>query len=297
MNATGLALLAYAWWGLVPAYWKLLGAFAATELILYRILLSLAFLLPFGWADNRWARVRALVTCRRTLLGLVLSGSLIGFNWFLYVWAIGDHRIVEASLGYFLNPLVNVALGALVLKERMSPGQRVACGFAGAGAVLLTFAAGVFPWVAVLLALSFSAYGLTRKLLGVETVAGTIIETAWLAPLAVVSLFWMYRQGHGHAFTATKAELLILLAAGVVTTVPLLAFAEAAKRLSMSELGFLQFLSPTLQFLLGVFVYAEPFKATQWAAFALIWVGLALFVRDMRLRKRSASPPLAKPLA
>lgn len=265
----------------MPAYWKLLGAFPARELILYRILLALAFLAPLGW--NRRALLRALPF--RSFLGLAASGALIGFNWFLYVWAVGNNRVVEASLGYFLNPLVNVALGTLLLGETLTRGLRVACALAVAGAALLTFAHGELPWVAILLALSFSLYGLSRKLLNVDTISGTFAETLLLAPFAALALGLLYQQGQGHAPSATATEWAILLAAGVVTTVPLLAFAEAARRLTFSELGLLQFLSPTLQFLLGVFVYREPFSPLQWLAFALIWAGLAFFALDRRHTK------------
>jgi chloramphenicol-sensitive protein RarD len=278
MNPASLAVFAYAWWGFVPLYWKELLAFPATELILYRVLLSTLFLFPFFLPARRRTELMAILRHPRTLFGLLASGSLIGFNWFLYVWAVNNGHVIDSSLGYFINPLMNVALGTLLLKEIMSSRQRWACALATLGVLLLAWSTGSFPWIALLLALSFALYGLSRKLLAVPTIPGTFVETVILTVPAGLALGFLYFQAQGHGLSATPREWITLAFCGAVTTIPLLAFAEAAKRMSLSVMGFFQFISPSIQFLLGVFVFREPFGLTQWLSFALIWVGLALFL-------------------
>ncbi len=273
-----LAILAYGWWGLVPLYWKRLAAFPAEELILYRVLLSSLFLAPFFLTSENRSTLRQLLTTPRTLWGLVLSGLLIGGNWYLYVWAVNHGHVVDASLGYFINPLVNVALGMLLLKETMNRAQKIACGFALTGVLLLTATTGTFPWIALLLAFSFAFYGLLRKILAVPTIPGTFFETIFLSLPCLLALTYFYQNGSGHAPSATGSEWAWMTLCGVVTTVPLLAFAEAAKKMPLSVLGFFQFLSPSIQFLLGVFLYQEPFGLGQWASFAFIWLALLIFL-------------------
>lgn len=287
MTPASLAVLAYAWWGLVPIYWKLLIAFPAQELILYRVLLSSLFLMPFFLRGPRKAELRKLLFSRRSLVGLLASGLLIGFNWYLYVWAVNSGHVVETSLGYFINPLMNVALGMLILGEKMRRNQKIACGFAAVGALVLAISTGTFPWIALALALSFALYGLTRKMLSLPTVPATFLETLFLSLPAGIALAFLYKLGHGHAPSAHAGELALLLFCGIVTTVPLLAFAEAAKGMPLSVLGFFQFIAPSLQFLLGVFVFKEPFGLHQWLSFSLIWIGLAFFIVDLWKRSRA----------
>ncbi len=284
MNPAFLAIFAYAWWGFVPVYWKQLAAFSSEELILYRVLLSAAFLFPlYFWTK----RTQQRLNLAKVALPLTLSGLLIGFNWYLYVWAVNHDRVVEASLGYFLNPLMNVALGTLLLKERMHVALRWACGFAAAGAALLAFSQEAIPWVALLLASSFAFYGLLRKQIGVHTISGTFFETTLLTIPATLALGFLFTQEKSYLPEANHLELWWLLLAGVITTMPLLAFAEAAKGMTLSALGFFQFLSPSIQFLLGVFYYKEPFATKQWLAFSLIWIGLGIFLMDLRRNRRS----------
>lgn len=292
MSPAYLAILAYVWWGLSPIYWKLLTAFPASELILYRVLLSSAFLMPFFLRGTKREALRQILLNPRAVAGLLTTGILIGGNWYLYVWAVNNGHLVESSLGYFINPLMNVALGLLVLGESMRRNQKIACLFAAAGAAILAWSTGIFPWISLLLALSFALYGLLRKILAAPTIPGTFFETLVLTIPAGVALGWMYKQGLGHGTSATFGEWALMALSGIVTTVPLLAFAEAAKRMPLSVLGFFQFISPSLQFLLGVFVYKEPFGLHQWLSFALIWVGLAFFLVDLaRRQKHSAARP------
>ncbi len=284
MSPTSLAILAYGWWGLVPLYWKLLARFSSEELILFRILLSFVFLLLLCLLRPAYRKFGPILSSPRLLLGLTASGTLIGFNWYLYVWAVNHGHVIDASLGYFLNPLVNVALGTLLLKERMSPQQKIACALASIGAGILAWQVGGVPWISLLLALSFALYGLLRKTLQVSTIPGTFWETLLLSLPALWGLLWMGERLHFPA--ATGGELLVLAFCGIVTTVPLLAFAEAAKHMPFSLLGFFQFISPSLQFLLGFFVFHEPFTPLQWLAFAFIWMGLAVFVVHLRRENR-----------
>lgn len=283
MNPTALAIIAYAWWGFVPVYWKLLQSFPSKELILYRILLSTVFLLPFFFLKSIGPKIP---WTRKNILGLFASGLLIGFNWFLYVWSVNHGHVVDASLGYFLNPLINVALGTLVFRDKMKNLQKIACALAALGVGLLVLHTGNFPWIAFLLASSFAMYGLVRKILHVPTIRGTFVETMLLTPVALLGLYWLWQHGYSHFPQATSKELWLLSLAGIVTTVPLLAFAESAKYLTLSTMGFFQFISPSLQFLLGVFVYHESFGGIQWAAFSFIWMGLLLFLVDLRSPKR-----------
>jgi chloramphenicol-sensitive protein RarD len=277
-----LAIIAYAWWGVVPLYWKQLKSFPAEELILYRVLLSSLFLLPFFWFSKGHLQIG-----KRKLLGLFASGSLIGFNWYLYVWAVNHNHVVDASLGYFLNPLINVALGKFLLNEKMNRNQGFACALAAFGSGILAISTGSFPWIALLLATSFALYGFIRKKLHVSTISGTFFETTFLAFPTLIGLVIYYQLGLGYAPQASKIDWIWLSATGIVTTIPLLAFAEAAKGMALSSLGFFQFISPSIQFLLGIFVYHEPFSLFQWISFAFIWMGLGFFFLDLRNQKKS----------
>ncbi|HEY8280427.1 MAG TPA: EamA family transporter RarD [Bdellovibrionota bacterium] len=281
MSPASLAVLAYAWWGLVPIYWKQLSLFSSEELILYRILISAVSLLPVLVYRKELSKWLAILRSPSQALGCLAASLLIGFNWYLYIWAVGHGRVVESSLGYFLNPLVNVALGTLALGERMNGAQKTACALAALGVSLLAFQTGAFPWVSVLLALSFGFYGFVRKLLNLPTLAATFAETIVLTIPSILAIVWMSRQGLTHWAAAPASSLAWLSLSGIVTTVPLLAFTEAVKFLPLTFLAFLQFLSPTLQFLLGVLVFHEPFGLARCLSFGLIWVGIVVFLWDL----------------
>lgn len=285
-----LALFAYASWGLVPAYWMQVPHFTSWELIAWRVLLSFASCLPILAWRREFHSLFRLLRAPSSCFALLGTAFLIGFNWSLYIWAVTNGHIVESSLGYFLNPLLNMALGTALLKEKMSPLQWLAFSLAAAGVAWLTWAAGSLPWIALLLALSFALYGLGRKLLRLPTLPATTAEAFFLAPVALGALFFLStREGGLHGAGAPASEWLWLSLAGLVTTIPLLAFAEAAVQLPLTVLGFVQFVSPSLQFLLGVGVYGEPFTATRALGFALIWAGLGFFLADLGRRRRRAS--------
>lgn len=281
MNPTSLAIFAYIWWGFVPVYWKLLKDFPAEELILYRVLFSAIFLLALIYHTKKWRAFLSLKENRKTIVGLLISGLLIGLNWFLYVWAVNNGHVVDASLGYFMNPILNMALGAFLLKENLRKWQKVASIFALLGTLLLVYFTGVFPWIALVLAFSFAFYGLIRKKVKVDTLSGTLWETILLTPPCFLVLLWLAATQQSYVPSANNSALIILTFSGAITTIPLLAFAEAAKSLTLTTMGFIQFISPTIQFLLGIFVFHELFDLPRFFAFMMIWAGLGFFLLDL----------------
>lgn len=271
---------AFGWWGVAPFYFKALDQVAPTEILAHRIvwsLVSLALLLAIqGRLGSTWGLARD----RRTLLTMALTACLITVNWGVFIWSIAVERLVEASLGYFINPLVNVLLGFVFLRERLRPLQWAAVGLAAAGVGWLTLGHGGVPWIALVLAGSFGLYGLLRKTAKPSGVPGLAIETALLLPVAVVYLLWLEGRGtlaFGHTGTGT---LLLLLAAGPVTALPLVWFAEGARRLRYATMGFLQYLAPTGQLLVAVLAFGEPFGQDRMVAFGFIWCGLFLYSLD-----------------
>jgi chloramphenicol-sensitive protein RarD len=265
-------------WGLLPIFFKLLHHVAPIEVVAQRVLWSLV-LMVILMAARRDMALRGIFRQPRPLVALTASAMLIACNWLTYVWAVNNGHVIAASLGYFLNPLVNVALGVLVLGERLRLGQKVAIGLAAAGVVIMAAAALTTLWISVVLALSFAFYGLIRKLTPVSASVGLGAETLILAPLAGAALFWVSANG-GVSWGTDGVTTGLLIASGAVTTVPLLLFAVAAQRLSMSTLGLAQYLAPSLQFLAGVLLYGEKLTHGQMLSFGLIWLGLVLFASD-----------------
>ena len=285
---------AFVVWGLFPLYWRLLAQVPSLQIIAHRIVWSA--LLVVGWLGAtqglRWWR--ALAARPRVLPTLALTSVLIAFNWGLYIWAVNAGHVVESSLGYFINPLVNVLLGVLVLKERLRPVQWLAVACAALGVAWLTWQAGRAPWIALGLAASFGLYGLFRKLVAVDAVAGLGAESVFLFLPALVFLGWC-EAGHGGGFLAPSAlggwslgaDLLLVLG-GAVTALPLIGFAYGVRRIPLSLVGLFQYIAPTLQFLIGVLVFREPFDAAHAAGFAAIWAGLLLFAGEGAWRARRA---------
>ncbi len=280
------ALAAFLWWGLGPLYWKAVEVLPPTELLAHRVLWSLGLLAALLGFRRRFAELAGVLRDRRALGTLAVTTVLIGVNWFTYIWAMDADRVLEASLGYYINPLVNVLLGVAFLRERLSRAQGWAVVLAAAGVALLTAEVGRVPWVALVLAGTFGFYGLLRKTVAAGPQVGLAVETALLAPLAAA---WLVRTGAAgdaawpHA--AAWLQVLVVLAS-VVTVAPLVWFTHGARRLPLSTLGLLQYIAPTLQFLLAVFAFHEPFTRAHLAAFLLIWVGLAIFTHDLRRRLR-----------
>jgi len=284
---------AYGLWGVLPIYFKALGGVAAVDIVAHRILWSLPFLALLLFVGRGWSQVRQALRRRRTLLLLLSTATLIGVNWLLYVYAVTSGHILAASLGYYLNPLANVLLGRFILKERLSWLQWVAIAIAAAGIMALAVGALGQLWISLTLCISFATYGLLRKIALVDAVAGLAIETALLFPLAIGWLAWRFAAGVPVLGAAANVTAL-LVAAGVVSTTPLLLFTAAARRLPYSTLGMLQFLAPTLQFLCAVWLYGEAFGQAHAIAFGAIWAALGLYMFEL-IRAPRASPPPQPP--
>lgn len=278
-HARGLAygVAAYGLWGFMPLYIKAVSAAPVLEVLSHRIVWALALLLTLTWRQGQLAGFRAAFRPGRGLAILCVSTVAIAANWLVYIFAVVHGRMLEASLGYYINPLVNVLLGVIVLHERLERPVKVAVAIATVGVLWLALRAGHLPWISLVLAASFGTYGLMRKLAPMGAVVGLAVETALLLPFAGGYLVWA-AAAHRAAFLSGPRSLdLLLLLAGPVTALPLLLFAGAARRLELSALGLLQYLSPTVQFLLAVLVYGEPFDAARAVAFGFIWTALVLF--------------------
>lgn len=267
-------------WGVVPVYWKQMQGVSAFELITHRIAWSLLFLLGVLWWQKSLRALRPAFTEPRTLGLNLLSSVLLAINWVVYIWAVNSGHVIESSLGYFLVPLVNVALGSLLLHERLRPPQWIAIGFAAAGVGVLLTRAGHVPWIAISLAVTWAGYGLLKKQSSLGSIAGLTAETILLFPLAAGLLLWWHHTGEGALGRVDLRLHLYILSVGVVTTIPLLLFAYGAQRIRLATLGLLQYLAPSVQFLIGWLVYREPFDAARLQAFSLIWCGLALYTVD-----------------
>ena len=287
---------AYVLWGIVPAFWKLLRDLSPIEILAHRLVWGVLALVAIAWRAGAVPAVRAALADRRTVAMMGLSGTLLVINWGVFIASVATDRLLDASLGYFIIPLISVALGMLVLHERPRRLQWLAIELAVAGVAILTWRVGHLPWISVVVALSFGSYGLVRKLARVETLAGSTVETALLAPVAAIYLAVLAARGDGQLGHATFGTQLLLLATGVVTVGPLLLFTSAARRLPLSTMGFLQFIGPTLQFVLAVAVYGEPFTRDQLIAFGCIWLGLAAFSVDLVQHTRASAAPPNRPV-
>lgn len=271
------AVAAYTAWGLFPIYWKLLHDVPAIQLINHRIVWSFVLLAIVIGVFRQWREFRAAVLAPKVLRIYGIAAVLVSLNWFTYVWAVNAGHIVETSLGYFINPLISIVFGVIILGERLRRWQWVAVGLAGCGVAYLTFDYGRLPWIALTLAVTFALYGLVKKLAPLNSVHGLALETGLLFVPAVGYLVFAEMAGGGaflHAGFRTNA---LLVGAGIATTVPLVLFASAARRIPLSWIGVLQYIAPTLQFLLGVAVYGETLTLHRLAGFGLVWAALAVF--------------------
>lgn len=281
------AVCAYVLWGILPLYFTHLSHIGALEVLVHRIVWSLVFVFALLAWKRQWAWLPALLRQPRVLGAFAASAVLLSGNWLLYIWSVQNGRLIDASLGYFITPLVNVMLGYTVLHERPRRAQWIALAIAGIGVLWLTVQDGRLPWIAILLALSFGAYGLLRKIATLGALEGLTLETMLLCPPALVALIaWWGRPGSFPA--AGLADNLWLLAAGPCTAVPLLLFAAGARRVSMTTLGLLQYIAPSIAFLLGIWVLHEPFSTGRLIGFVLIWVALVVYSADgWRIARRS----------
>jgi chloramphenicol-sensitive protein RarD len=283
-----LGLAAYAMWGAFPLFWPLLEPADAVELLAHRVAWSAAIMAVLAVALRKREPLDRILRDRRVLALLLAAACVVSVNWGVYIWSVNHEHVVEASLGYFINPLVTVLMGVLVLGERLRPLQWLSLAVAALAVVGLTIADGHAPYIALTLAFSFGTYGLLRKKADVGAVEGLTVETFLLAPLALGYVVWLQASGSGHAFSEGPGHLALLASAGLVTALPLLCFGGAATRVPLTTLGLLQYVAPTLQFLLGITVAGEPMSVSRWIGFAVIWAALAVFSIDsVRSRRQS----------
>ena len=283
-------LAAYGLWGLVPLYFKALARVPPAEVLAHRIIWSVVFLAALVSLGGRWPELVRCLRSGKILAALLTSTLLIAVNWFVFIYGVASGQLVEASLGYFINPLVSVLLGMAFLGERLRVGQLLALALAALGVVILAVATGRLPWIALTLATSFGLYGFVRKIIPVDGLTGLSVETTLLFPAAAGYLVYLGLAGEAAWGTIDRATDVLLPLSGVVTTVPLICFGQAARRLRLSTLGFLQYLSPSLAFLLAVGLFGEPFTPVQVTSFACIWTALALYSVDSVLGFRRRGP-------
>lgn len=283
------AALAFLCWGLFPIYFHALGDVPPMQILAHRVLWSLGFLMVVLLLLRQWKWL-ALVRQPKVFWSFVASALLLSANWLVYIWAVKNGHVLDASLGYFINPLVNIMFGFLVLKERMRPAQWCAIAIAALGVAWLTWQAGSVPWIALFLAASFGGYGLLRKTAALGALEGLSFETMVLFPFAAGYVVWLTMHGE-NAFLNAPSDTTrwLLVAAGPTTAIPLLLFASGARKIPLSILGLLQYLSPTLQFLLGVWLFHEAFNSTRAVGFVMIWAALALFAGEGLWRSRLAN--------
>jgi chloramphenicol-sensitive protein RarD len=284
------AAAAYTLWGLFPLYFRQLQHVGALEIVMHRSVWALAFVLVLLAATRRFAGLAPVLREPRKLGLFALSALLLSVNWLVYVWAANHGHVIDASLGYFINPLVSVLLGYIVLRERLRSLQWLAVALAAAGVLWLTIQAGQPPWIALTLAVSFGVYGLLRKTAPLGALEGLAVETMLLAPVATATLVWWTWRGESSVASGDISTWAWLLMSGPLTAVTLLLFAAGARGLRLATLGLMQYISPTLQFALGVWLFREPFDAARLIGFAAIWAGLALYTGEAVWRTRQAGP-------
>lgn len=279
------AIAAYSMWGIAPVYFKQLIVLPAAEILMHRVIWSALLLIGLIAALKQWPKVIAAFKNKRVMQILFVAGLLLGANWLLFIWAINNDHILDASLGYYINPLINIFLGRLFLGERLRTLQRVAVGLAVVGVAVLVFSYGHVPWIALVLAASFSVYGLLRKQVAVDSLPGLFIETLMLSPFAI--LYWVFfGSQYSNLFNNDISLNILILAAGIVTTAPLLCFTAAARRIMYSTLGFFQYIGPTLMFVLAVYLYGEPLEEARLVTFGFVWFALLLFSADSLVNYR-----------
>ncbi|MEH7386447.1 EamA family transporter RarD [Bacillus sp. JJ1521] len=273
--------IAYIAWGVLPLYWKIIDYIPAFEILAHRIVWSLVFVLMIILVSKKGKQfitsLKDIFKNKLKLVGILASSILITVNWATYIWAVNTNHIIDASLGYYINPLVSVLLGIIVLKERLMFWQGISFALAGLGVLILTIQFGSFPWVAITLALSFGFYGLTKKLVKLDSLLGLAMETMVVAPIALLYLTFLFKGGVDSFSGASVDVRLLLMGAGVITALPLLWFAAGANRIPLSVIGLLQYIAPTISLLLGVFLYHEHFTKVHFVTFLCIWTALLIY--------------------
>jgi chloramphenicol-sensitive protein RarD len=276
-KGTICTITAFFLWGIFPTYWKALQHVSSTQILAHRVVWSLVFVLVLLSIQRRWNEAKSVISFYPNVSIFLVTSFLLGGNWLIYIWAVNSNQIVEASLGYFINPLVNVCLGMVFLRERLYRSQFISVAIAFVGVLFLTLQYGRLPWIAFTLALTFGTYGLLRKTAKAESMVGLLFDTGFLAPIALLYLLFLAAHGSGALFSINLGTDVLLIEAGVVTAVPLLLFAYGARRIQYSTVGFLQYIAPTGQLLVGVLLYKEQFTRTHAISFGLVWVALLLY--------------------
>lgn len=283
------AIIAYIMWGILPLYWKLFNDVPAGEILSHRVVLSFVFMAVFVAVQRRWGDIRRIAASRSQLLSLTASGLLIAVNWLIFIWAVNNGHVVETSLGYYLNPLLNVLLAVVFLHEKPNRGQWLAIAIASAAVLIIAINYGRFPWIAISLAVSFGLYGLAKKKTIQDASVGLLSETAVVLPIALGYWIYLAVTGESTAWALSPSMFAGLLLSGAVTALPLLFFARAAARMSLSALGFVQYIGPTIMLLLSIFVFKETVSPVLLLGFALIWTALVVYaassVRSTKLAK------------
>jgi chloramphenicol-sensitive protein RarD len=278
---------AYFIWGLTPIYWRMIQHVPAIQLIGHRIAWSFILLSLVLFATRQWSKLRSLASERRIMRIYLVAAALVGCNWFIYVWAVNAGYIVEASLGYFINPLLSVLLGVIFLRERLRVFQWVAVGLAATGVIYLTVVYGRLPWIALGLAFTFGFYGLVKKTAPLSSLHGLTLETGILFVPSLIFLAYQDRLGQGAFLHTGIGSDLLMAGAGLVTTIPLLMFVSAARRIPLTTIGIMHYITPTCQFLIGVLIYREAFDATKALGFGIVWIGLIIFAVEGYLTHRA----------
>jgi chloramphenicol-sensitive protein RarD len=275
------AAWSYLIWGLLPIYWKLVDVVSSEEILANRVVWSFVFMVILLALTKKTSRLKEtlqqLWAHKKQLVALIIASLLISCNWFVYIWAVNSDHMIEASLGYYINPLVSVLLGLVILKEKLNIPQIASLVLATIGVLVLTLNYGSFPWISVTLAVSFGLYGLAKKMIKVDSAIGLTLETMMVTPLGVIYIVYLLLQGNSSFFTISPTIDILLIGAGVATATPLLLFAIGAQKIPLSTLGFLQYIAPTISLILGIFVYGEHFSKSHLLAFIFIWSALTIY--------------------
>ncbi len=290
----GAALLAFTLWGSIVLYWKALSHVSALEILAHRMFWSLVTITLIALLCRSFTEIRRTFHCKGLVLRAFLASSVIGGNWLLYIWSVTHEHVVEASLGYFINPLLSVLIGRLVLGEKMTRLQGLAIAIAAVGVTYSVIAYGDFPYIGLALACSFAIYGYIKKSIKVAVIPGFFLETCLLFPFACICLFWMESTGQSHFFSYTWQTQLLLMGTGLITAVPLLLFAYASKGVQLASMGLMQYLAPTINLLIGVYLFGEEVSTANQVMLICIWVGLALYtwcnIRHYQLTNKNINP-------
>jgi chloramphenicol-sensitive protein RarD len=283
-------------WGLFPIYFKALQDIAPGQILVHRMVWSLVFILGVLAWRKQWSWIGKVLRQPKVLAGFAASAIFLSSNWFIYIWAVNNGRVIDSSLGYFINPLVSVLMGFLLLHERLRPVQWAAVALAASGVAWLTWQSGQLPWIGLLLAATFGTYGLLRKTAALGALEGLSLETLLLFPFALGYLIVLTLNGHNDFLSASTSTQWLLVAAGPITAIPLLLFAAGARRIPLSMLGLLQYIGPSLQLLLGVWLYHEPFGGVRLIGFALVWSALGIYSLEGMWRAWVVKPSVTEPV-